>query len=124
MGPQSSSHKVTITPNRWHVRRSSQSVDRSLTRPEAGGFLSQIASTSTSPIFSQGVFPPLVSAPQVVLVHKPLADAQTKINQPHLARVIAKADATTVADAVLATMNDEAVQVLVAPAQSRLQRRV
>jgi len=61
---------------------------------------------------------------EVVLVHNPLADAQTKINLPHLARVIAKADATTVADAVLAAVDDEAVQVLVAPAQSRLQRRV
>jgi len=57
MGPESSSHKVTITPNQWHVRRSLKAVDRSLTRPEAGGFSSQTVSTSTSPTFSQGVFP-------------------------------------------------------------------
>jgi hypothetical protein len=64
MGPESSSHKVTITPSRWLLRRSSQTVDRSLTRPEAGGFSSQTASTSTSVTFSQGVFPLLMSAPQ------------------------------------------------------------
>jgi hypothetical protein len=57
MGPESSSHKVTITPRRWHMRRSSKSVDRSLTRPVAGGFSSQTAATSTSFTFSQGVFP-------------------------------------------------------------------
>src|SRR5438270_11188197 len=56
MGPESGSHKVTITPNQWHVRRSSQAVDRSLTRPEAGGFSSQTVSTSTSLTFSQGVY--------------------------------------------------------------------
>ena len=56
MGPESSSHKVTITPSRWLVRRSSQTVDRSITRPEAGVFLSQTVSTSTSSEFSQGLF--------------------------------------------------------------------
>jgi hypothetical protein len=64
MGPESSSHKVTITPNRWQMRRPSQSVDRSLTRPEAGGFSSQTVSTSASMTFSQGVFPLSMSAPR------------------------------------------------------------
>jgi hypothetical protein len=54
MGPESGSHKVTITPRRWHVRRSSQPIDRSLTRLEAGGFSSQTVSTSASVTFSQG----------------------------------------------------------------------
>jgi hypothetical protein len=66
MGPESGSHKVTITPRRWHVRRSSQPIDRSLTRLEAGGFSSQTVSTSASVTFSQGVFPQKMSAPQVV----------------------------------------------------------
>src|SRR5438270_13781482 len=65
MGPESSSHKVTITPSRWHMRRSLQPVERSLTRPEAGGFLSQTVPTNTSPTFSQWVFPLPVSAPQL-----------------------------------------------------------
>jgi hypothetical protein len=56
MGPGSGSHKVTITPHQWHVRRSLQTVDRSLTRPEAGVFLSQTVSTSASSTFSQGLF--------------------------------------------------------------------
>jgi hypothetical protein len=56
MGPESGSHKVTITPRRWHVRRSSQPIDRSLTRLEAGGFSSQTVSTSASVTFSQGLF--------------------------------------------------------------------
>jgi hypothetical protein len=64
MGPESGSHKVTITPRRWHVRRSSQPIDRSLTRLEAGGFSSQTVSTSASVTFSQGVFPQMMSAPQ------------------------------------------------------------
>src|SRR5712691_3783761 len=67
MGPGSSSHKVTFTPNRWLMRRSQKTVDRSLTRPEAGGFSSQTVSTSTSMTFSQGVFPQKMSAPQDAL---------------------------------------------------------
>ena len=63
MGLESSSHKVTITPNWWHFEARVKPVDRSLTRPEAGG-LSQTVSTSTSPTFSQGVFPLSMSAPQ------------------------------------------------------------
>ena len=84
MGPESSSHKVTITPNWWLLRRSSETVDRSLTRPEAGGFLSQTVSTSTSQTFSQGVFPQKMSAPQT---GPPLLPRVARPRRPGLASI-------------------------------------
>ena len=80
MGPESGSHKVTITPHRWHVRRPSQPVDRSLTRPEAGGFSSQTVSTSASVTFSQGVFPQMMSAPPLLVdTSQALGDIQGRV---------------------------------------------
>jgi hypothetical protein len=61
---------------------------------------------------------------EVVFVNEPLADAQTKIGQAYVSGIITEADSAVMTDAVLTPVNDEAVQMLVGPAQSRLQRRV
>jgi hypothetical protein len=58
---------------------------------------------------------------EVVLVEKSLTDTQSKVGQPYLAGIVGKANAAEVSDTVLAAVNDEAVQVLVTPGQSRLQ---
>ena len=58
---------------------------------------------------------------EVVLVEKSLTDTQPKVGQPYLAGIVGKANAADVSDTVLATANDEAVQVFVTPGESRLQ---
>jgi hypothetical protein len=57
---------------------------------------------------------------EVVFVQEPLADAEFKIDQVDLLGIITEADAARVANAVLTPVNNEAVQVLVGPAESRL----
>jgi len=54
---------------------------------------------------------------EVELVQESLSDAQSEINQPKLAWIVAKADAANAADTVLTTMNDEAIEMLVRPTQ-------
>jgi hypothetical protein len=58
---------------------------------------------------------------EVVLVQEALSDAQSEINQLHSVRIVAKADAAKVADAVLTTVNDESIEMLVSPTQGQLQ---
>ena len=55
---------------------------------------------------------------EVVFVNKPLADAQTKIGQVYLLGIVAEVDPAVMTDAVLAPVNNKAVQVLVRPAES------
>jgi hypothetical protein len=59
---------------------------------------------------------------EVVLAQEALPNAEPQVSQPYLMWIVAKAEAAEVADAVLATVNHEAVEVLVAPVQSDLQR--
>ena len=59
---------------------------------------------------------------EVVLVQEALPNAEAQVGQAYLARIITEGDPAEVADAVLATVNDEPVKVLVAPVQSDLQR--
>jgi hypothetical protein len=58
---------------------------------------------------------------EVVLVEEPLSDAQTEIGKLHLIRVVAEPQTARVGHAVLPAVDDEAVQVLVAPAQGELE---
>ena len=57
MGLRSSSHKVTITPNRWHIEALAAAGRQIANQARSRGVLSQTGSTSTSPTFSQGVLP-------------------------------------------------------------------
>jgi hypothetical protein len=57
---------------------------------------------------------------EVVLVDEPLADAQTKIGQAYVSGIVTEADPAVMTDAVFTAVNDEAVQVLIGPAESRL----
>ena len=49
---------------------------------------------------------------------------QAKIAQPNLSRVITEAGTTDISDVVLATLDDEPVQVSTRPAEGDLQHRV
>ena len=55
MGPESSSHKLTLIPTGGALEMLLEWVEFSLARPEAAVVLSQPASTSSSVIFSQVV---------------------------------------------------------------------
>jgi hypothetical protein len=59
---------------------------------------------------------------EVVLVPETLTETASQGGQVYLERIIAEANAAKVAEAVLATVDDEAVEVLVAPARSDLRR--
>ena len=61
---------------------------------------------------------------EVILVEEALADAQSEINQPYLARIVSEADPAVMVDAVLTTVNGEAIEMLVCPTQADLERRV
>ena len=58
---------------------------------------------------------------EVVFVHEALAGSKAEIGEANLMGVVAEAEAARVADAVLASMDHEAVEVLVAPAEDELQ---
>jgi hypothetical protein len=47
-----------------------------------------------------------------------------KIGQAYVSGIVTEADPAVMTDAVFTTVNDEAVQMLVGPAKSRLQRHV
>ncbi len=61
---------------------------------------------------------------EVVLVEKSLTDTQSKVGQLYLPGIVGKANATDMSDTVFAAVNDEAVQVLVIPAESCLKAAV
>jgi hypothetical protein len=61
---------------------------------------------------------------EVILVQKPLAQAETKIRYPNLLWVIGKANATLIGDAVLLTVDNESVQMAVRPPHDQLKDMV
>jgi hypothetical protein len=58
---------------------------------------------------------------EVVLVEEPLSDAQAEVGKLDLMRVVAEPQTARVGHAVFPAVDDEAVQVLVAPAQGDLE---
>ena len=70
------------------------------------------------------LFDPHVVLPaigEVILIEEALADSEAKIGEMHAVRVIAEADAAETDDAVCPPVDDEAVQVLIRPAQHKLE---
>src|SRR5450755_255448 len=70
---------------------------------------------------------PQVKAPaggEVVVVGESFGAPQAKIAQPNPPRIITEAGTTDIPDAVLATLDDEPVQVRTRPAEGDLQHRV
>ena len=59
-----------------------------------------------------------------VSVTEPLAEAKSQLTEPDLPRVVAESFPSGIGDAVLAAVDDKAVQVLTAPTEHRLQDRV
>jgi hypothetical protein len=57
---------------------------------------------------------------KVILVQKPLAQTETKISQPDMSRVIGKATAPVIGDAVLLTVDKEPMKMAVRPPQGQL----
>jgi hypothetical protein len=57
---------------------------------------------------------------EVVFIDEALADAQTKIGQVYLLGIVAEADPAIMTDTVLTPVNDEAVEMLISPAESHL----
>jgi hypothetical protein len=58
---------------------------------------------------------------EVVLVEEPLADPQAEIGKVDLICVVTEPETARVGDATLPAVDDEAVQVLVAPAEGELE---
>jgi hypothetical protein len=58
---------------------------------------------------------------EVVLVEEPFADAQTEIGKVDLMWIVPEPETARVGDAVFTAVDDEAVQVLVAPAEGELE---
>ena len=70
---------------------------------------------------------PQVKAPagsEVVVVGESFGASQAKIAQPNPPRIITEAGTTDIPDAVLATLDDEPVQVRTRPTEGDLQHRV
>ena len=63
----------------------------------------------------------LPAVSKVILVEETLTETQPKVGQSNLLGIVAKADATEMTDAVLTTVNDEAIEMLIAPTQCDLQ---
>ena len=61
---------------------------------------------------------------EVVLVEKALTDAEAKVGQAYVSGIVTEADPAVMPDAVVTAVDDEAVQVLVAPAQHALKAGV
>jgi hypothetical protein len=61
---------------------------------------------------------------EVVLVQESFADAQAEVGKLDLIGVVTEPETARVGDAVLAPVDDEAVQVLVAPTQGELEGAV
>ena len=57
---------------------------------------------------------------EVILIEEALTDSKAKVGQAHVSRIVAEADPAVMPDAVLTAVDDEAVQVLIAPAQRKL----
>jgi len=57
---------------------------------------------------------------EVILVQEALTDAQAKVGQAYVSGIVTEADSAVMPDAVLAAVDDEAVQVLIAPAEDEL----
>src|SRR5664279_428829 len=80
-----------------------------------------------APLGAQNLFHPQVKAPsggEVVVIGESFGAPQAKIAQPNPPRVITEAGTTDIPDAVLATLDDEPVQVRARPAEGDLQHRV
>jgi hypothetical protein len=60
---------------------------------------------------------------EVVLVQEALANTKAKLGQVYVSGIVTEADPAVRADAVLTAVDDEAVQMLVAPAKDELERR-
>ncbi len=85
----------------------------------------QCKSGSGDPGRPAGSLPPVrLVAPaveEVVLVEESFADAQAEVGKLHFMRVVAEPETARVGNAVFPTVDDEAVQVLVAPTQGDLE---
>ncbi len=57
---------------------------------------------------------------EVILVQEALTNAQAKVGQAYVSGIVTEADPAIMPDAVLTTLDDETVQVLVGPAQHSL----
>ena len=57
---------------------------------------------------------------EVVLVQETLTDAEAKVGQAYVSGIVTEANPAVMPDAILAAVDDEAVQVLIAPAQCSL----
>ena len=58
---------------------------------------------------------------EVIFVQEALTNAEAKVGQAYVSGIVTEADPAVMPDAVLAAVDDEAVQVLVGPAQDSLQ---
>ena len=57
---------------------------------------------------------------EVVFIQETLTCAEVKVGQAYVSRVVTEANSAVMADSVLAAVDDEAVQVLIAPAEDEL----
>jgi hypothetical protein len=68
--------------------------------------------------FVQHVVLPAVG--EVILIEDALTDSKAKVGQVYVSGIVTEADPAIMPDALLTAVDDEAVQVLVAPAEDKL----
>ena len=56
---------------------------------------------------------------EVILIEEALTDSKAKVGQAYMSGIVTEADPAVMPDAVLTAVDDEAVQVLVAPAEDK-----
>jgi hypothetical protein len=61
---------------------------------------------------------------EVILIEKAFTDSKAKVCQAYVSGIVTEADPAIMPNAVLAAVDDKAIQVLVAPAEDKLERRV
>jgi hypothetical protein len=66
----------------------------------------------------------LPQVPKIILIEEAFGVAEVKVGKAYLVRIVAKADATDAADAVVFAPDTEAVQVGIIPAHGDLQGMV
>src|SRR5712692_6907635 len=137
----SSPQRPPTTPPRWSGSASRSAASSSMSRsgedwrcsgkthgpPHPSGGAERrppVQTGAPTPLDRQDRFQPYVVAPaveDVVLVEEPFADAQAEIGKLDLIRVVPEPETARVGNAVLTAVDDEAVQVLVAPAEGELE---
>ena len=122
VGHPSGDHGQAVALTQFQERPRPAAVLRWASPPPANADRVAPAGFGRDELLDPDVVAPAVD--EVVVVDEPFPDAQAEAGQRDPPGVVAETDTAGVGDAVLAAVDDEAVQVLVGPAEGGLQDRV